>query len=284
MSTGISSTLITLQEIVTGPETAQSVMKVETKPEWAAVGAFDEALAKLQKLYESEPQQVAQGSGVEFRVMNAEELALAMMKSDLDSPFSYGCFVPNDHIYQVGKDTLIVDGRHSLIFRNAKRATKANNAGREFKVEESAYDELMQLSSTDASEARKTGVLRVVATGSHDYRFPTDAFGQLNVPVFIFGEKTASDYGRWLKEEARLDIMVSFAGYISNAEQKGPFVQALHVSHPGSAWKQLKSSESFKYFLSFKNGSSCAVLLSCSPNLGYSDSQVRAVRVTRTEA
>lgn len=195
------------------PKTLQQIVtNVETDPKWVGFGGLDKAVATIQGMYKS--------LGVPFQYMNAGHLALARMAFGARSDFSTvsSTLVPNDHIYGFGKDTglLIVDNRHSIIFRNPQAAANAHSNGEEIDASK-AYDKLRQVASPHASEALKTGVL-LVNRESYPYsgvadialqNLPTDALGQLDVPVFVFGgEKTATVYGNWLKSEAKIDYLM----------------------------------------------------------------------------
>lgn len=217
-----------LQEIVM----QKIVTRVETDPYWVGQGQFGQAIEKLQT--------IGQELGLDLRVMDGEQLALARMSYGKDSTFSTtALLVPNDHLYGNSReaDILIVDKRHSPIFRNPEKATAACRRGLEFSVKED-YDKLRQLASPDASGAFKTGVLllRRGAYSSQSKRIsclqniPTDSFGDTDVTVFVFGEKTAANYGRWLKEEKGLDNVSHFvADAAYAARQKDPFARALWV-------------------------------------------------------
>ncbi len=224
------------------PKTLQEiVMKVETDPDWVGEGNVDQAIKRLQTK--------GSGLGIDLRVMDGEQLALSRMSYGKDSDFSTtSLWVPNDHLYGNTKeaDILVVDKKHSLIFRSPEKATSAHARafwsmkGREFGVK-GDYDRLRQLASPDASEALKTGVLslsrasyrRDTTAFKHEFgvqHIDTDSFGDNNLTVFIFGEETAANYGRWLKEEEKARDIVHFVvGGAEAAKQREPFARALWV-------------------------------------------------------
>jgi hypothetical protein len=201
--------------------------KVIADPRWRAKGSFEEANKMLKQQFNAAHRKSPSSVG-EFQNMTPKQFALARMIYGKDSDFSKtGLLTPYCYLYErlldpeghimmgeSSSDTfLIVNAKWSPLFKYLREVTNAQfefNTIDYIRDAECVWDYLDSQASTHASEALKTGVLRVnrkgyeqKQSGIQERLFHTKNFGKYAVPIFLFeGGKTATDYGRWLDEEA----------------------------------------------------------------------------------
>jgi len=131
-----------------------------------------------------------------YRIISLEENAKLRMREGKDSYVSRnGNWVKEGMIYLHGRKIHLT--KNSPIMDNPVEATNCHRNGQEYNI----IKEQIEKALADSFKFEKTG----------DYTIPTNRFGEDPLTVYIFGEKTAEDYGNFLRQEVNIKKMpVSF--------------------------------------------------------------------------
>jgi len=144
-----------------------------------------------------------------YRIISLSENAKLRMQEGKDAFISQNGNYTREGVIYLPSNKIYLT-KSSPIMENAEEATECHRKGNEF-----------YLNDKQVSNAIKKGTA-VKFPQNDNYSIPTDKFGEDIITDFAFG-KIAKDYGKFLKEEAKINEMPV---WLSNCENK-PFARQL---------------------------------------------------------